>query len=261
METLENFDPSWCGVKDLSALTNLRKLTMRVEGNYDDTEEMTRYLTDIASASSFSSLRYFSLYIIKCDLKRNGPSVLRQLFSDHCFNIDPLFVHRLFIYGAISELSMLNNQLQMFHPGKNHPNLFSSRITTLALWYSLLKEDPMPVLEKVPTLRNLRLDKNSFLGKEMVCSGTGFPQLTNLALWNLDNFEKWRVYQGCMPNLSCLEIGRSCKLVELPEEVKFFKALQELELVDMPADFCRRLQGPDFYKIAHVSSLRIDDVI
>ncbi|XP_074335492.1 putative disease resistance protein At1g50180 [Apium graveolens] len=251
LETLENFDPSWCEGKDLSKLANLRKLTLRVERKYDDTEKMTRYLTDIASASSFSHLRYLSLYIMKCDLKRNGPSVLRQLFSDHCFNTDPLLVHRLFIYGAIPELPMLYN----------HPNLFSSRITTLALWYSQLNEDPMPVLEKVPTLRNLRLDKNSFLGKEMVCSGTGFPQLTSLALWNLDNVEKWRVCQGCMSNLSCLEIGRCCKLVELPEEIRFFNALQELELLDMPAEFCRRLQGPDFYKVSHVSSIRIEDVI
>ncbi|XP_063942557.1 probable disease resistance protein At1g59620 [Daucus carota subsp. sativus] len=52
LETLENFDTSWCEVKDLRELINLRKLTVTVRGSYDILEEMMKNLDDLASSAS-----------------------------------------------------------------------------------------------------------------------------------------------------------------------------------------------------------------
>ena len=62
LETLENFDSSWCEVKDLRELINLRKLTVTVRGSCDILEEMMKNLVYIASSPS-SCLRYLGVTI------------------------------------------------------------------------------------------------------------------------------------------------------------------------------------------------------
>lgn len=120
----------------------------------------------------------------------------------------------------------------------------------------------MPFLEKIATLRDLYLHY-TFVGKEMICSATGFPKLTSLRLYFLPNLVKWRVEEGSMPVLSTLDIYSCSKLEELPEGLKFLNSLQTLKLYGMPLDFCDKLrkengeQGADFYKVAHIPSLDI----
>lgn len=124
-------------------------------------------------------------------------------------------------------------------------------------------EDPMPVLEKIATLRYLYLHLFTFIGFEMKCSATGFPQLRDLILEMLPNLIIWRVEEGSMPVLSTLGIVACSKLKELPEGTKFLNSLQTLTLYAMPLDFCDRLrmengeQGANFYKVAHIPSLQI----
>uniref|UniRef100_A0A166CNP5 Uncharacterized protein n=1 Tax=Daucus carota subsp. sativus TaxID=79200 RepID=A0A166CNP5_DAUCS len=183
LETLENFDTTWCEVKDLRDLINLRKLTLTVRGSFDILEEMMKNLDDVASSPS---------------------SCLRK---------------------------------------------------------SYLEEDPMPILEMLPVLSVLQMREDTYVGKEMVCSATGFPKLTHLILYKFTNLEKWRVEKGSMPILSHLRIQRCNKLEELPEGLVFLKSLQ---IYQMPQDFNDRLkrqdgeEGPDFHKISHVLRLIID---
>ncbi|GKV05181.1 hypothetical protein SLEP1_g17219 [Rubroshorea leprosula] len=59
---------------------------------------------------------------------------------------------------------------------------FPQNITKSTLQHSDLMEDPMPMLEKLPSLMMLKLDVSSFKGKEMVCREQEFPQLKSLVL-------------------------------------------------------------------------------
>ncbi|KAK4406025.1 putative disease resistance RPP8-like protein 2 [Sesamum angolense] len=121
-----------------------------------------------------------------------------------------------------------------------------------------MEEDPMEVLEKLPMLRRLRLDSDAYVGREMVCRATGFPQLRSLFLIELSNLVEWRVEKGAMPNLSTLELYRSNKLKMLPDGLKFITALKSLIINDMPENFQFRVRvgGRDYHKIKHVPSVQ-----
>ena len=70
---------------------------------------------------------------------------------------------------------------------------FSPNLTKLTLTKSRLKEDPMPTLERLQTLKYLSLKDEAYTGKQMVCSTNGFPQLQFLELLKLENLEIWVV--------------------------------------------------------------------
>ena len=145
----------------------------------------------------------------------------------------------------------------------NHVEESSIRITSLRLWLSLLGDDPMPVLEKIPTLRNLVLFSYSFMGKEMACSSMGFPKLTSLLLYELPKLVKWNIEEGSMSVLTRLKINRCSMLEELPEGLIFLTSLQRLSLHYMPTHFINKVrtedgkQGQDFYRVAHVPHFSI----
>ncbi|RVW91828.1 putative disease resistance protein [Vitis vinifera] len=80
----------------------------------------------------------------------------------------------------------------------------------LTLSGSGLVEDPMQSLDKLPNLRSLKLLAKSYLGKNMLCSLGGFPQLRVLKLWKLEQLEEWNVEKGALRALRDLEI-RFCR--------------------------------------------------
>ena len=122
---------------------------------------------------------------------------------------------------------------------------------------SHLEEDPMATLEKLPNLKILCLLRNVFVGKNMVCSERGFPQLQCLVLKELHHLEEWRVEEGAMPSLCRLQIKCCHKLKTIPDGLRFITTLQELEITDMPKTFQDRVDkgGEDFCKVQHVPSL------
>jgi hypothetical protein len=127
----------------------------------------------------------------------------------------------------------------------------------LNLLGSKLTEDPMPTLEKLPNLRILRLQMDSFLGNKMVCLDKGFPQLKSLFLYDLPNLEEWEVVEGAMANLFHLEISNCTSLKTVPEGLRFITSLREMEIRSMLKAFRTRLEhgGEDYYKVQHVPSI------
>nr|XP_017243167.1 PREDICTED: probable disease resistance protein RF9 isoform X1 [Daucus carota subsp. sativus] len=250
LETLENFDPDWCEVKDIPRLISLQKLTVKVKEGYKDLEDMVKCL------SSYSG-RYLNLDIDMCD-PGFGADIWRQLFSNHTSNLQ-----KLLLSGKLPELGQIFGQQKLRNTHDINVSLI--HITSLRLWESCLEEDPMPILEKIPTLRNLDLT-NAYVGKEMVCSANGFQNLERLVLWNLHNLVKWEIEKGSMPILLLLRIRRCRKLEELPEGLKFLSSLEKIEINGMPSDFNERVRvvdgeaGPDFYKVAHIPDLEISGI-
>ena len=137
---------------------------------------------------------------------------------------------------------------------------FSPKLAKLTLNGSLLEEDPMTTLEKLPNLKILSLFNNAFAGKNMVCSERGFPLLQSLVVSELKNLEKWQVEEGAMPNLHRLKIENCSRLKTIPNGLRFIRTLQELEIKSMPKSFKDMLdEGLDFDKVKHVPSLVFQD--
>ncbi|XP_078154754.1 putative disease resistance protein At1g59780 [Carex rostrata] len=101
---------------------------------------------------------------------------------------------------------------------------FPPNLAKLTLTNSGLKEDPMPTLERLQALKFLSIKDGAYTGKQMICSGNGFPHLKFLELANLENLENWEiefVMDGSVkkmgiPQLTTLRVIQCLKLNKLP---------------------------------------------
>ncbi|XP_047947340.1 probable disease resistance protein At1g58602 [Salvia hispanica] len=103
-------------------------------------------------------------------------------------------------------------------------------ISYLTLVNSCLNEDPMPVLEKLPNLQELKL-RNAYTGREMVIQCNGFPWLSVLCINELWNLRKMQIGEGAMPFLRELEIKNCPRLETLPEEIGSMENLKKFTMV------------------------------
>ncbi|RVW88610.1 putative disease resistance protein [Vitis vinifera] len=107
---------------------------------------------------------------------------------------------------------------------------FPHSLTDLTLSWSGLAEDPMQTLDKLPKLRVLRLLRRAYVGKNMLCSSGGFPELRVLKLWMLEQLEEWNVEKGALQGLRDLEVRSCIKLGVLPEELQH-RSFLKLEFI------------------------------
>ncbi|KAF8394052.1 hypothetical protein HHK36_020254 [Tetracentron sinense] len=238
LDTLSNLQTLydiWAGSwieKDLSKLINIRKLKIWFTERKQVETVLESLILGLKSLSfifsnEFSSDKTFP--DLKPICRCNGLSKLR-------------------LYGRIENLVPENNP-------------FPLNLTKLRLNDSQLEQDPMAILENLPRLKILLLGSNSFIGKEMVCSTRGFPQLELLMLSVLEELEEWRVEEGAMPSLRHLNIRYCQKLRMVPEGLRFVSTLLELKITGMPEKFKDRLQvldgrgGQDLYKVQHIPSI------
>ena len=88
----------------------------------------------------------------------------------------------------------------------------------------------MQSLGRLPNLRSLKLLAKSYLGKNMLCSLGGFPQLRALKLWKLEQLEEWNVDKGALQDLRDLEIRFCRSLKMLPVEL-LHRTLLKIEVI------------------------------
>ncbi|XP_057430343.1 putative disease resistance protein At1g50180 [Lotus japonicus] len=221
LQTLVNFPAEKCDVRDLMKLTNLRKLVI------DDPK-----FGDIFKSSNVTFNYLESLFFVSSE----EISVLQVALG--CPNL-----YKLHIEGPIVNFP--------------EPHQISPALAKLKLQGSGLIEDPMRTLEKLPNLRLLELQLDSFMGKQLVCSSKGFPQLKSLVVSDLTNLEEWKVDKGAMPSLNKLGISNCTKLKMIPEGLRFVTSLQDLEIRSMFAGFRTKLEkgGEDHYKVLHVPTV------
>ncbi|XP_062091964.1 protein RECOGNITION OF PERONOSPORA PARASITICA 7-like [Humulus lupulus] len=186
----------------ISELTNLRNLGVEFKTN----EEVRLFLAFPNFKLSMLKSLNMSLHTIS-----GGFSNLQQLSK--CVALS-----KLFLDGKIlDDLSL---------------EILPESLTKLILKDSGLSTDPMPVLEKLPNLRYLRLH-NSYNGSRMVCGGEGFPRLETLQLISLRNVMVWRVEpETTMPNLQRLYVRDMPELSMIPEEL-CVKNLSELKVSEI----------------------------
>ncbi|KAL3338793.1 hypothetical protein AABB24_027758 [Solanum stoloniferum] len=169
-------------------LVNLRELSMEyINKSYS--------LNNISSLKNLSTLRLFCI---------GGQSFPSLEFVNCCEKLQ-----KLWLDGRIEKL----------------PDLFPNSITMMVLRFSVLTEDPMPILGMLPNLRNLDLFR-AYEGKEIMCSDNSFSQLEFLILFDLENLERWDLGTSAMPLIKGLGIHDCPNLKEIPERMKDVELLK-----------------------------------
>ncbi|KAH0692356.1 hypothetical protein KY285_019453 [Solanum tuberosum] len=169
-------------------LVNLRKLSM-----HDITKSYS--LNNISTLKNLNTLR------LLCCADESFPSLE---FVNCCEKLQ-----KLRLEGRIEKL----------------PHLFPNSITTMVLRFSVLTEDPMPILGMLPNLRNLILE-DAYEGKEIMCSDNSFSRLEFLRLYDLEKLERWDLGTSAMPLIKGLGIHDCPNLKEIPERMKDVELLK-----------------------------------
>ncbi|RWR84802.1 Disease resistance protein [Cinnamomum micranthum f. kanehirae] len=167
----------------------------------------------------------------------SSPQMPTQIISSRLHELE-----KLFLDGRLERLPTLQE--------------VAPSLTKLVLKDSGLLEDSMAVLEKLPKLLFLELNK-SYSGKKMCCATKGFPMLAVFKISSCSDLEDWAIEEGAFANLSNLNIHRCSKLKMIPEGLHHVTTLQKLVLVQQPPEFFDRIQkdGLDWFKIQHVPSV------
>ncbi|KAG7533414.1 P-loop containing nucleoside triphosphate hydrolase [Arabidopsis thaliana x Arabidopsis arenosa] len=231
---LVNLEHLWCfstqhsSVTDLLRMTKLRYLSV----------SLSERCTFETLSSSLRQLRNLETLYVALS------SSLRQLR-----NLETLYVGELDLkeLGLTVRMSKIPDQHQ-FPPHLEHISLFDCR----------MEEDPMPILERLLHLKSVKLRYDAFVGRRMVCSKGGFPQLRALEIYKQSELEEWIVEEGSMPCLRTLTINDCKKLKELPDGLKYITSLKELNIKRMKREWKEKLVpgGEDFYKVQHIPDVQ-----
>ncbi|XP_039116559.1 probable disease resistance protein At1g58602 isoform X2 [Dioscorea cayenensis subsp. rotundata] len=237
LQTLKGINAgSWIG-NALPKLTNLCELSINEVFNDhgDALSSSLQKLGRLASLSIYSAS--FSIHGRAICLDNN---IITAFSNQHCLK-------KLVLWGSLNRKHLPHN------------DVFPQQLVKLKLGGSGLEQDPMATLEKLPCLKYLELWHDSYVGKHMICSATGFPQLLSLRIVVLTELEEWTIEEMAMPCLKFLEIYNSRRLKMIPEGLKNVP-LDQLEVIQMPKKFITRMKektGEDWYKIRHVPNIRM----
>ncbi|KAL0414061.1 UNVERIFIED_CONTAM: putative disease resistance RPP8-like protein 2 [Sesamum radiatum] len=240
LETITGFKSS---IDDITHLIKLPKLRV-FHGTICDEQSLSMIVDHILNhQDQFRNIQLVIEMDVNMDLE-DGSTLLRRLVMCHSLHYLRIRDWRMSKLPAY-EVQLYQNMIEL--------HLRGTRI----------EEDPMQILEKLPMLRVLGLWRNPYVGREMVCRATGFPQLRDLILFGLSNLVEWRVEKGAMLNLSYLYIKGCSKLKMIPDGLKFITTLKQLRIMLMPRQFTDRVQmvdgeeGEDYHKIKHIPFLDI----
>ncbi|XP_078152566.1 putative disease resistance RPP8-like protein 2 [Carex rostrata] len=106
--------------------------------------------------------------------------------------------------------------------------MFPIHVTTITLFGIQFNEDPLPVLEKLRSLRMLLLISENE-NRKMSISAGGFQQLHELMFYGLTNLAEWEIMEGAMPILKVVKLNYCAKL-RVPLGLQYLSSLKELHV-------------------------------
>ncbi|WKA08219.1 hypothetical protein VitviT2T_025958 [Vitis vinifera] len=198
--------------------------------------------------SKLTNLRELGLH---GDLLLHEEAIGKWIFSSErleCLKLHTRDVMGDFAKNAIPKLNfsshphLIKLHLKGFMAKLFDAEYFPQNLTELSLKGSFLMEDPMVKLEMLQSLRVLKLKHSAYLGKEMICSCGGFPQLHFLKLSFLNTVERWRIEDGAMGRLRQLEIIECKRLKIVPRGLQPVTTIHKLKLGYMPREFEMKVQ-------------------
>ncbi|KAL1207489.1 Disease resistance protein RPP8 [Cardamine amara subsp. amara] len=227
LESLRYFSTQHSSVTDLDRMTKLRNLSVSLTGSCT-IETLLSSLRKLRNLERLDVIDYF----------RSRADSVGEFVLD--------FIH-------LKEIVLF-----MRMPRFPDQFRFPPHLAHIALWYCSMEEDPMPVLEKLLHLKSVRLLSGAFIGRRMVCSKGGFPQLSALEISEESELEEWIVEEGSMPCLRSLTIENCKKLKELPDGLKYITSLKELKIEGMKKEWKEKLVsgGEDYYKVQHIPNVQ-----
>ncbi|XP_078159291.1 putative disease resistance RPP8-like protein 2 [Carex rostrata] len=225
------------GIGELACCINLRTLVICFQGSIDNAWTLQMWQNLKAVLRRTEQLVYFGIRQVTIGLLPFGGT------SD------------LPCHGKIQNLYLDGEWIRdICVPGVQ---MFPPNLTKLTLIWSRLEEDPMPILEKLLSLRILHLGHDSYVGTKLICSTGGFPSLEKLQLYWLPNLCHWDIEEGAMPVLRHLRIDACGVLTALPELQKVL-TLQELVVNNPSLEVRVSMQGDkDLHKIKHIPFVRL----
>ncbi|VYS69155.1 unnamed protein product [Arabidopsis thaliana] len=229
LEYLFGFSTQHTSATDLLRMTKLRHLTVSLS-------ERCNFETLSSSLRELRNLETLNFFFLRETYKVD---YMGEFVLDHFIHLKEL--------GLVVRMSKIPDQHQ-FPPHLTHIHLFNCR----------MEEDPMPILEKLLHLKSVQLAVEAFVGRRMVCSKGGFPQLCALDISKESELEEWIVEEGSMPCLRILSIDDCKKLKELPDGLKYITSLKELKIQGMKREWKEKLVpgGEDYYKVQHIPDVQ-----
>ncbi|KAF8085594.1 hypothetical protein N665_0660s0003, partial [Sinapis alba] len=227
LEIMNHFQTKHSSLRDLGGITRLRTLYILYNGGCN--MEML--------SSSLSALRHLESLSIRD-------------FTDNVYVGDA--------QGFVLDCPSLTYlSLQMYMPRLPDEHQFPPYLKSIFLSCCCLEEDPFPILEQLLHLNVVSFGGAAFYGKRMVCSAGGFPQLKELYLHGLGEWEEWIVEAETMPVLHTLYIGYCESLKALPDGLRSLTSLKALKIGMMKREFKGSLQkeGKDYDKVRHIPRL------
>lgn len=225
LQTLSGVEADEELLKELKGLKGLRKLSIR-----GITEENSKELCN--SLEEMTNLR--SLTIVS----ESGRDIEMESISESV-----RYLEKLKLQVCIKEFPVWFNSLSCLH--------------TLYLFKNFMREDPFPILEKLPNLVILTL-ASAFTNRVIKCRTGGFPKLKLLRILDMANWVNWLpIEETTLPKLQYLLIADCPKLRRLPDGFNYLTSLQDLTLAGTSAQFSHKLQGEDRWKVTHVREVSI----
>ena len=132
------------------------------------------------------------------------------------------------------------------------PNLIQ-----LKLQYTRLKEDPMPILGRLPNLRILTLLYDSYLGEKMNYPQGRFLLLEFQQIEELRELEDFSIEETSMPNLKTLKIESCHKITRFPHGILGLEQLQRIHLYEVAQELKNMVldtPGEDWNRIRLITS-------
>ncbi|KAL1198818.1 Disease resistance protein RPP8 [Cardamine amara subsp. amara] len=226
LESLCSFSTQHSSVTDLDRMTKLRNLSVSLTGS-----------------CTFETLS----------------SSLRELRNLETLYLTDIFRSRADSVGefVLDLIHLKDMMLFMRMPRFPDQFRFPPHLAHIGLGNCSMEEDPMPVLEKLLHLKSVRFI-SAFIGRRMVCSKGGFPQLSALEISKESELEEWIVEEGSMPSLRTLTISNCKKLKEIPDGLKYITSLKELKIKGMKKEWKEKLVpgGEDYYKVQHIPNVQ-----
>ncbi|KAL8152294.1 hypothetical protein V2J09_010054 [Rumex salicifolius] len=195
-----------------------------------------------------------SLHTFTCHMDSDEEAVVFDLEKlRDCESLCNLYLHG----------ELVNNRSFQFPP-----NLVSLRLCDSGIREGV---NLMEVLGKLSKLKFLHLECFAYLGTQLSCAGTAFPQLRELKFTEMFELEEWRVEGQAMDRLESITICDCGKLKRLPKCLGCITTLKELQIKEMPVEFYMRLEededgesttavGENCYIIQDIPSFNFDRI-
>ncbi|KAF8394013.1 hypothetical protein HHK36_020215 [Tetracentron sinense] len=221
-----NVDQGGGVTRELGRLTKLRRLRIRGLKREDG-------VNLCCSIEKMSNLRFLAVISEKV-----------EVLDIQSLSLPPMLLQKLHLEGRLEKfpnwIPSLNNLEMIF------------------LMESRLRDDPLEVLQALPNLVDLTLDR-AYDGEEMCFKERGFQSLKNFSIRELRRLRLVRVEEGALPHLEDLFIYNCKMLQKVPLGIECLTNLKIFMYCLMSDEFMISLnpgeqgeQGVDYWKVAHI---------